>query len=102
MLANVGLTEEAARVFPWNRTIRTMPGYIAAGLAPSEENVQVIATALRGDPFAADLTYLLGFHYFLLGDHVKANHTFEVYAKLAPNNALGKQVKSALQSLKEH
>jgi tetratricopeptide (TPR) repeat protein len=98
-LRRFDLVEDAAKLFPWNRFIRTKPGYFAIQyVRPSSSSIEIIETALKTDPFAADLIYGLGVHYYAIGDHRHANQAFERFAEIAPNSPLGRQVRAALQS----
>jgi hypothetical protein len=95
--ARFDLVEAAAKLFPWNRVIRTRPGYFALKyVVPSEASTEIVTGALRTDPYAADLIYGLGTHYYLMGDNHRANQAFARFAELAPNSPIGRQVKSAL------
>ena len=91
------MLEQAAKLFPYDRFIRTQPAYsIIEHLPPSEETVSSISSILRTDPFAADITYGLALHYYGIGHDFEANIAFAAFAKLAHNSRLSKQVSKGL------
>jgi hypothetical protein len=88
-LRNLAMVEAGARLFPWNRFIRTKPGYFAmAYIHPSEASIELINGALRTDPFAPDLTMALAHHWEVLGNHEMATIIMRKFHRLAPNAGL--------------
>lgn len=94
------MVEAGARLFPWNRFLRTKAGYFAlAYVAPSPESIEMIEVALKTDPYASDLIAGLAVHNYILGNHRRANELFAEFAKLAPNSPKGKSVRAALETI---
>lgn len=92
------MVETGATLFPFNRFIRTKPGYFALRyVEPSEQSLSLLRSSLRTDPFAADLTYGLAIHYFALGRHSEANIIFAKLAHLAPNSPQAGRIRESLQ-----
>ncbi len=61
-----------------------------AYIAPSETSIEMIQSALRTDPFAADLTLGLATHYAQVGNLPMANSIIDDhFRRLAPNFKLG-------------
>ena len=86
-LQNFSMVETASRLFPWNRFIRTKPGYFAMYyIRPGEASIEIIGTALRTDPFAADLTLGLAQHWAAVGSTEMAALIAAKFHHLAPNS----------------
>jgi hypothetical protein len=84
---NIMLTQLGADLFPYNRFIRTRPGYFAmAYVVPSEASISMISNALRTDPFAADLTLGLAQHYAAVGNPDMSAIVLDKFHRLAPNS----------------
>lgn len=60
--------ERAANLFPFNRTIRTRPGYLAMQLPPSKDTVRILAYTLANDRNSSDLAGALLFHKSKIGE----------------------------------
>ena len=75
----------AADVFPWNRYIRTRPGY-EVGMHGGD--IAIVERALASDPYSADLTYGLGAMYHIAGDEAKAQAYAQRFIALAPRSPL--------------
>ena len=83
---NFALVQAGAKLFPWNRFIRTKPGYFAMiYVVPSEASVALIQGALRTDPFAPDLTLGLARHWRAIGADELAAIAESKFHALAPN-----------------
>lgn len=78
----------AAQVFPWNRYIRTRPGYETLMLGGPITNVQA---ALVGDPWSADLTfgYAIALGYF---KDPRALDELKRFMVIAPNSPITKRI----------
>src|SRR5882762_764021 len=89
----------AAKLFPWNRYIRTKPAYFALAWAPpSEESIDLISSVLRTDPFSADLTNGLAMHLYGVADDFRANATWRAFTRIAPNSPHSKRIEKALEA----
>ena len=84
--------EYKAWLFPYDRFLRTQPAYWVISYAPpSTGTMDVIETALRGDPFAADLTYGLMMNALAVGDHQRANVVLNTFIRLSPKSVVIKE-----------
>jgi hypothetical protein len=88
-LAMHGNTVGAAQLFPWNRYIRTRPGYDVLARGGS---INTLEAALASDPYSADLTYGLGFIYLATGQTAKAEALAQRFIALTPNSPITKKV----------
>lgn len=62
-LGDINQLERAARVFPYDRFIRTQPAYfVALHVRPNDDTVSRLQQALRTDPFCQDLLLVLSIH----------------------------------------
>ncbi len=92
--------ELAARIFPYDRHLRVGPAYFAIRwLLPSEETVDIIGSALRSDPFSADLTNGLALHAYGIRNDFLANAAWRAFTKLAPNSPKTPRITKALEAL---
>lgn len=84
---DIAMARAAASIFPFNRYIRTQPGYISV---LTTGDVEEIAAALRGDPFSADLTFGLIRAYMARGDHFVLGGLIHNFIRLVPNSPQAK------------
>ena len=84
--------QRSAEIFPYNRDTRDAPARSSMedGHA-SQESVEILATALRGDPFSADINLGLGVHYEFLRDP-RAIAYYMAFTRIAPRTLLTQQL----------
>ena len=84
-LAMHGQFSLAAVVFPWNRYIRTRPGY-EVGMHGGD--ITVVERALNGDPYSADLTYGLGAMFHMTDHEAESQLMAKRFLAIAPRSPL--------------
>lgn len=60
------LVQIAANLFPFNRAIRTRPGYLVMAAEPSARTVSILASTLATDRHSTDLASALVRHESIL------------------------------------
>lgn len=83
------MARQAAAIFPFNRYIRTLLGYVSIATSGP---IKDIAEALRGDPLSADLTYGLARAYHFQGNAFMAEAMLGQFLRIAPNSKIAKGV----------
>lgn len=62
------MLETAANLFPFNRTIRTRPGYFVLNATPTPNTVRILAYTLAADRHSTDLALALIKHKMAIGE----------------------------------
>jgi hypothetical protein len=76
----------AAKLFPWNRILRTKAGYVAL---VEKGSTKLVEQALLADPFSADLTFFLAGRYAQEGRDLQAQALLLRFHRLAPLSRIG-------------
>lgn len=77
--------EMAAKIFPWNRYVRTRVGYVTLMQGVS---IDAALRALASDPWSADLTLGVGVWYHINGNEPLAQKYVARFIQIAPNSPM--------------
>lgn len=90
----------AARLFPENHFLRAGPArfILERNLPPNRQNLSIIETELRHDPFAFDLLWLSGTMHYALDEKEEAADIFSTFMIRAPRSQFARNVELAMAS----